>query len=128
MLSGHVFSRELVQARHVGVERPVREEAEHAGHDDRVVEPPLPDVRLADERRCSAIGPLSKRPSIAASADRLVARHQLRLADRRSETRPARSTTRPAMTPTRRKRRACSTCTPLERVVGADGRHHERRR
>ena len=98
------------------MERPECEEAEDAGHDDRVVEPLLLDVRLTDEDD-AAIGPLSKRPSIAASASRLMTGDELRLAGRRSGMPPARLTVRPAMTPTRRKRAGVIDVEVLERVV-----------
>ena len=45
-----VLRREGVQSSHLAVERSIREEAEHAGNLDRVVEAALFDVRLTDQR------------------------------------------------------------------------------
>ena len=67
MFGGHILRRERIQSAHFAVERPIREEAEHAGNLDRVVEAALFDVGLTDQRDF-AICPVSKRPSIAASA------------------------------------------------------------
>jgi hypothetical protein len=40
---------ECIQATNVGVKRPVREEAEHPGHSDRVIETPFAHIRLSDQ-------------------------------------------------------------------------------
>ncbi len=53
-MSGHSSVREVVEAVDGGAERAVGEEAERAGHDDRVFEAAVRDVRLADDRQLGA--------------------------------------------------------------------------
>ena len=75
---GPLVLGELVQALDVAVERPVGEEAQEPGHDDRVVEPPLLDVGLADDRD-AGVRPALEVPLHRGERDRLVPGDELRL-------------------------------------------------
>ena len=77
-VGGPGLRRKRIQAAHIAVERAVREEAEHPGNLDRVVDAALFDVRLPDDRD------LGHRPGFEAALHRgehrlLVARDDLGL-------------------------------------------------
>ena len=93
---GPVVLRELVQALHVAVERAVGEEAQHARHDNRIVEPLQLHIGLADDHDAGP-GPALETALHRGQRHGLMLRDQLGLHDRPSEPRRARSTTRPAI-------------------------------
>ena len=123
MLSGQRSSGNSFRPLHVLVERPVREEAEEARDHDRVVEPPLLDVGLADHHDAG--------PGLALEValhrrqrHRLVTGDELRLlVARRERDQHARHEARDDSEP--EKPRRVVDMEALERVVGADRRHHE---
>ena len=77
-MSGHL-RREVVQPVDGAAERAIGQEAEHARHDDRVLQPAGGDVRLPDDGQLR-VGSAVEEPLHRGERHRLVLRHDLPLA------------------------------------------------
>ncbi len=125
MLSGQVSWGNWSSPATCGVERAVRKKAEEAWHDDRIVQPLFSDVRLTDQNDAGH-GPALEASFHGRQARRLVLRDELGLSiARRKRDQHTRDDT--GDDTHTKEATGLILMTRLQRVVRANGSHHERR-